>query len=851
MAASDKTVKVTVTANVVPYKKGMAEASTATQKLGSDMKDVEKRSKGLEGSMGAASGAIKGLALGGAALAGAGIVSFLSDSVKAAGDLQQSIGGVDSVFKDSAQTVHDFGQTSAQSVGLSTNAFNELVTVTGAMLKNKGLEDFTQKSLDLVKVGADLSAQFGGSTKDAVDALNAAMRGESDPIERYGISLNQAAVQAELAKKGLTGLTGAALDQATAQARIDIITRQASDAMGAFARESDTLQGSQQRLNAEWENAQAQLGQALLPALTKITEALRAGLDIATSVAGVWDKIPGPVKAAAAALVLFRIAQTRLAGVGRGVVGTVRSLGEAIGFARQSAERAGGGLTGLAAGLRTFTGSSGIAKGAMKGLQGAGSALMGLAGGPWGAAIGGLTAAITLYAQANAEAQADVDALTETLDKQSGAFTEATRQFVGKNFAFNVSKEDIDRLQQMGVGMSEVTDAALGTDKQFEQMRQRLTEIANGNSDATQSASGLLSALDNMREKALGAKDQLEVTGKFVKETGDAAGKAAPNVDTFAIKTALAGENAADAVKAHKDLAQAILDISDAAVSADQAESAWQQAIDDATKAIDENGKTANKSRTALNLNTQAGRDNQAALVDLRDAAIDNAKAMLDQGDSSDTVKDKMDKARDAFIKAAEKMGLNKTAAGKLADQYGLTRDSVDKLNASMEKTPKQVKVSIQVSDAAAKTAIKGIDAMLKAIDRDRTINVTVKRLGVDRGDFVGGSGGTHAAGGYIGGPGSATSDSIPAWLSNGEYVIKAAAVAKYGTRLFDQMNSMRFATGGFVSRMPAASASGVGIDYGSLAAAIAPLLRPVQINTPAPVSETAMSRAMAWEIAR
>lgn len=804
MATSDKSVKVTVTANVVPYKKGMSEASTATKKLGTDMQQVETRSKGLESSMGKASGAVKGLALGGAALAGAGIVSFLSDSVKAAGDLEQSIGGVDSVFKDSAQTIHDFGTTSAEAVGLSTNEFNQLITVTGAMLKNKGLDDFAQRSLDLVKVGADLAAQFGGSTKDAVDALNAAMRGESDPIERYGISLNETAVNAELASKGLQGLTGSALDQAKAQARIDIITRQSADAMGAFAREADTLQGTQQRLSAEWENAQAQLGQALLPALTKVTEALRGGLDLATSVAGVWDKIPGPIKAAATALVIYRLAQDRLQAGGKAVVGTVRSLGEAIGFARQSAERAGGGLTGLSAGLRTFTGSSGLAKGAMKGLQGAGSALMGLAGGPWGAAIGGLTLAIGAYAQANAEAQADVDALTATLDKQTGAFTEASRAFVGKNFAFNVSKDDVDRLEQMGVKMTEVTDAALGTDKQFEEMRDRLLEIANGNSDATQSASGLLSALENMREKALGAKDGLEVSGKFIKETGDAAGTAAPNVDTFAIKTKLAGDNAADAVKAHKDLAQAILDISDAAVTADEAESNWQAAIDDATKALKENGTTANKAKTALDLTTQAGRDNQTALIGLRDAAVDNAKAMLTQGDSAETVKTKMGKAREEFIKVAEKMGLNKTAAEKLATQYGLTADSVDDIKDSLDALPKDKKVAIEVGTAAAKTAIRGIEAMLNAVDRDRTINVTVRRLGVDRGDFVGGGAGTHAAGGHITGAGTATSDSIPAWLSNGEYVIKAAAVAKYGTRIFDQLNTMRFASGGFVSRMPA-----------------------------------------------
>ena len=60
------------------------------------------------------------------------------------------------------------------------------------------------------------------------------------------------------------------------------------------------------------------------------------------------------------------------------------------------------------------------------------------------------------------------------------------------------------------------------------------------------------------------------------------------------------------------------------------------------------------------------------------------------------------------------------------------------------------------------------------------------------------------AEGGYIAGPGTSTSDSIPAYLSNGEFVIKAAAVNRYGAGLFDALNGLRvprFAQGGLVGR--------------------------------------------------
>lgn len=58
-----------------------------------------------------------------------------------------------------------------------------------------------------------------------------------------------------------------------------------------------------------------------------------------------------------------------------------------------------------------------------------------------------------------------------------------------------------------------------------------------------------------------------------------------------------------------------------------------------------------------------------------------------------------------------------------------------------------------------------------------------------------GGEGGTvdAATGGYIRGPGTPTSDSIPARLSDGEYVVRAASVARYGVAMMDAINGGRF----------------------------------------------------------
>ncbi|MFD6684213.1 hypothetical protein [Micromonospora parva] len=65
--------------------------------------------------------------------------------------------------------------------------------------------------------------------------------------------------------------------------------------------------------------------------------------------------------------------------------------------------------------------------------------------------------------------------------------------------------------------------------------------------------------------------------------------------------------------------------------------------------------------------------------------------------------------------------------------------------------------------------------------------------------------------GGYVRGPGTSTSDSVLARVSNGEYVIKAAAVRRYGARMFDDLNAMRVQLATSTMSVPARPAANSG----------------------------------------
>ena len=205
------------------------------------------------------------------AAAGLGLGKILGDSVTAGSDFEQALGGADAVFKKDAAGIKKSASDAAKDLALPKTAYLKLATVLGAGLKNKGLKDVAGQTKNLISLGGDLAAQYGGSTQDAVAAISSLMRGEADPIEKYGVGINETAVNAELARKGLKGLTGSALDQAKAQARVDLLFKQSKDAMGAASREAGTYAGVNGRLSASWEDIKTGIGSALLPGLTDLS----------------------------------------------------------------------------------------------------------------------------------------------------------------------------------------------------------------------------------------------------------------------------------------------------------------------------------------------------------------------------------------------------------------------------------------------------------------------------------------------------------------------------------------------------------------------------------------------------
>lgn len=274
------------------------------------------------------------------------------------------------------------------------------------------------------------------------------------------------------------------------------------------------------------------------------------------------------------------------------------------------------------------------------------------------------------------------------------------------------------------------------------------------------------------------------------------------------------------AVDAMREYANQQLQISGTAIGV-------EAAIADATAAVKENGKN-------LDITTAKGRANQTALNGIASAALAYSSQLREAGKSEDEVAAATARARQQFIKTAARMGMNRQEALELASAYGLDADRVSALTARMQALPENVRAEIQTIYRR-----DGADAAEKALRRlsGKTVYTYVKTIHKDGSVRTGSRNRVgRASGGYVTGPGTSTSDSIPAFLSNGEYVIRAAAVKRLGLRQLDLLNRgvvPRFASGGLVSRGSVSSTTDSSVHIGA-----------VQIN-PSDLSE--LHTAVQW----
>jgi hypothetical protein len=226
------------------------------------------------------------------AVFGAGaIAGFAKDAVAGFSELEDSSAAAGVVFGRNMDSIIKQSATASKTMGLTQqqviNAANTFGTYgKAAGLSGQALADF---STEQTQLAADMASFKGTSPEQAIEAIGAALRGETEPIRAYGVMLDDASLKNEALAQGLISSTKDALTpQNKTLAAQALILKQTADAQGDFARTSDSTANVAKTLTAETADLSAKFGSVLAPAFTV---ARTAAIGAVSGVSGILDKV--------------------------------------------------------------------------------------------------------------------------------------------------------------------------------------------------------------------------------------------------------------------------------------------------------------------------------------------------------------------------------------------------------------------------------------------------------------------------------------------------------------------------------------------------------------------------------
>ena len=201
----------------------------------------------------------------------AGVTSIISGATNAAAEFADSLGATGVIFgEEMVPAMEEWGEAAASNFGASKQEALSAANVIATLGKSAGLagQDLVDFSQEMVTLGGDLASMFGGTTQDAITAVGAALRGESEPIRRYGVLLDDATLRAKAFEMGIIDTVKNALtpQQRVLAAQASIL-EQTADAQGDFVRTSDGMANTQREIAAELANVNIELGEKFMPVM--------------------------------------------------------------------------------------------------------------------------------------------------------------------------------------------------------------------------------------------------------------------------------------------------------------------------------------------------------------------------------------------------------------------------------------------------------------------------------------------------------------------------------------------------------------------------------------------------------
>lgn len=348
--------------------------------------------------------------------------------------------------------------------------------------------------------------------------------------------------------------------------------------------------------------------------------------------------------------------------------------------------------------------------------------------GPWGIAIGVATAAVMDYSRQQDEARAKVDSLTDAMRRQASEGMRPTAEALVEMFTSWSSGHGtfLEQADALGLTLDEFVTAVTEGGSALSSLESELYAAERTGGKTTGMARGLGIILRDTAKAFDKAKYEASATDKAMEALGYSTEDTAGSI-------AGVGDEADDAATKVSALARAMNRFT-GAVGRQKALRSWRKTVKDAI------------AKPSADAAYEAVSSFDAAFNSFRDGSAGQARFVTkNYADMKATI---------------TKSGLSKAAQDQLLAPLTKARDEA-----------------------------KAVLAELKLID-SQPVSITYSSTGLPSYAQPGWVNPVRrAAGGIVVGPGTATSDSIPALLSNGEYVLRANAVRAIGLGTLNKLN--------------------------------------------------------------
>ena len=198
----------------------------------------------------------------GAALAAVGTAALklTKEVVKQAGELEQNLGGAESVFGEYADFIVKKGEDAYKNLGLSQSDYLATANKMGALLQGTGFsaEQSAQMTEKAMQRAADMASVMGIDMSAAMESVAGAAKGNFTMMDNLGVAINDTSIKAYALEKGLGEVE-------TTQDKVNVAMQMFLDKTeqydGNFAKEAtETISGSLGLLEASWNSLLAGLG---------------------------------------------------------------------------------------------------------------------------------------------------------------------------------------------------------------------------------------------------------------------------------------------------------------------------------------------------------------------------------------------------------------------------------------------------------------------------------------------------------------------------------------------------------------------------------------------------------------